>query len=104
MRRRPAAILFSFALVAGATLWWFFGSDLSEQTAYRLAAERAETYAAQNQIDLGQYTPPTVGNQGGSRVYTFSWKPKSAEGKPLTVTVDAMTVEVSVIESPTWNR
>ena len=80
-------------------MWWFHGGGLSEATAYKLADEYAQTYAKRNRLDLNLYTPPTVGAQTGNRLYTFGWTPKKG-GKPLTITVDSMNVEVQAIESP----
>ncbi|GEM_PF-3123901 len=87
------------ALVGGFLLWWFHGSGISEETAYKLAGEYAQTYAKRNRLDLTQYTPPTAGAQTGKRLYEFSWTPRQG-GKPLTITVDPMDVQVQAIESP----
>jgi len=102
VRGHPLIVTFSLiVMVLGAlALWWLYGSGLSEHTAYKLALESAETYAKRNQIDLNLYIPPTVGTQAGSRVYTFSWRPKEQGGKPLTITVDGQNVDVAVIENP----
>ena len=87
------------ALMGSSLLWWFHGSGISEATAYKLADEYAQTYAKRNRLDLTLYTPPTVGAQTGNRLYEFSWTPKQG-GKPLTITVDPVNVEVQAIESP----
>lgn len=100
MTRRGIRIVLACGLVVGAfLLWWFHGSGLSEETAYKLAENYAQTYAKQNHLDLNLYTPPVLGAQAGSRLYTFSWAPKQGGG-PLTITVDRLNVEVAVIESP----
>lgn len=99
-RRRVIVVLVCcVALVGGFLLWWFHGSGISEETAYKLADEYAQAYAKRNRLDLNQYTPPTVGTQTGNRLYTFSRTPKQG-GKPLTITVDRINVEVAAIESP----
>lgn len=99
-RRRVIVVLVCcVALVGGFLLWWFYGSGLSEATAYKLADEYAQTYAKRNRLDLNLYTPPTVGAQMGKRLYEFRWTPKQG-GKSLTITVDSMNVEVHADESP----
>lgn len=99
IRRRIPVILACCLVAAGFLLWWFYGSRLSEETAYKLAENYAQTYAKRNHLDLSLYVPPNIGTQKGDRLYTFSWIP-SEGGKPLTITVDRMNVEVDVIESP----
>jgi NADPH-dependent 7-cyano-7-deazaguanine reductase QueF-like protein len=89
------------ALVGGLLLAWFYGSGLSEETSYKLADEYAQTYAKRNRLDLNLYTPPTVGAQRGKRLYEFSWTSKQG-GKPLTIVVDSMNVEVQAVESPLY--
>ena len=87
------------AIVGLFLMWWFHGSGLSEETAYKLANEYAEIYAKRNRLNLNLYTPPLVGAQGGRRLYEFTWTPNQG-GKPLTIGVDRITVEVSADESP----
>ena len=99
-RRRVIVVLVCcVALVGGFPLWWFYTNGLSEETAYKLAEEYAQTYAKRNRIDLNLYTPPTVGAQKGRRLYEFSWTPKQG-GRPLTIAVDRIIIEVTAIESP----
>jgi len=98
-RRIIVVLVCGVALIGGFLLWWLNGSGLSEATAYKLADEYAQTYAKRNRLDLNMYTPPTVGTQVGGRLYEFSWTPKKG-GKPLTITVDAVNVEVRAIEFP----
>ncbi len=98
-KRVTVIVIGSLVVVIGFVLWWFYGSGLSEGTAYKLAEEYAQTYAMRNHLDLNLYSPPAVGSQKGNRVYTFSWMPKQG-GKPLTIVVDRTNVEVAAIESP----
>jgi hypothetical protein len=84
-------------LVGGIVLWWFYGSGLSEETAYKLANDYAQEYAARNQLDLTSYVPPTVGTQAGRRIFEFVWTPKQG-GTTFRIVVDPMSVEVYHIE------
>ena len=99
---RTLVVIVVFAI--GVWLWWLYGTGLSEQTSYRLAVDYARQYTAQNGIDLNQYDAPTGISLPGSRLYEFSWTPKGGKGAPLTIVVDSQTVDVSVVESPTWTR
>ncbi len=92
------------AVCVGTWLWWLYGSPLSNQTAYRLAVDHAQKYAAQEGIDLDRYAPPEVGLQSASRLYEYSWKPKDGKGFPLTIIVDSQIVDVSVVQSPKWEN
>ena len=88
-----------FSLVIAGFLWWHYGSPLSEQSSLKLATDFAQDYAISNNIDLANYDKPKLRQQPVGRFYTFSWLPKSG-GQPFVITVDAMTVDITVDESP----
>ena len=98
-RRLTVVLVCCIALIGGFLLWWFYGTGLSEATAYKLADEYVQIYAKRNRIDLNQYTPPTVGAQKGRRLYEFNWTSKQ-DRTILTITVDPMNVEVLAIKAP----
>ena len=80
-RRRVIVVLVCcVALVGGFPLWWFYTNGLSEETAYKLADEYAQTYAKRNRIDLNLYTPPTVGAQKDRRLYDSAGRQNKAGG------------------------
>ena len=97
-RRLTVVLVCCVVLIGGFLLWWFYGTGLSEETAYKLADEYAQVYAKRNRIDLNLYMPPTLGAQKGRRLYEFNWASKQ-DGKVLTITVDPMNVEVLASES-----
>lgn len=98
--KRAVAVILIFSAASALLLgWWFFGEGLSEQTAYKLSLEKAEKLAARDGIDLSMYSSPEVGSQQGYRLYTFTWRAKDNLGSPLTIVVDAMTTDVTVIQS-----
>lgn len=100
MSRRYLLVLVCIVvLISTLSLSWFYGNGISEKTAYRIADEYAQTYALRNDINLNLFTPPSIGGQAGNRLFEFSWKSKQG-GKPLTIAVDAINIDVSVIESP----
>ena len=97
-RRIILAIAACMALIGSVGLWWFYGSGISEETAFELATKYAQKYANQNRFNLGLYIQPRVGTQTGNQIYIFSWKPKVG-GNPLVISVDARSTEVVVDES-----
>lgn len=66
--RRIIALACCVILVGGFLLWWFHGSGISEETAYKLAENYAQTYAKRNRLDLALYAPPVIGAQKGNRL------------------------------------
>lgn len=92
------SVLFIGALVL-LFVWFYYGAGLSEESSYKLAVDRATQYSKENFIDLNNYTKPELGQQKGSRLFTFTWKPKVENGdKPFSVIVDPTIVEVYVDE------
>ena len=97
--RTSLVIIFSLAVLLSGILWWNVGGGVSEKTALNLADDYAQDYAARNNIDLTKYNKPKLGQQPEGELYTFNWLPNDS-GKPFTVIVDAMTVEVYFDEFP----